>query len=208
VKRTCKAASVANKLWMANTSIQSAKLSAAYALRVSRGEMSGKPGKGTMQSRKTYTNFKADNLERQHLKMAQVALTRASALLAEVQEDDPEIKGFVVPEGLADGSSLAGKLDAWINTPATSLLFHAEIKETVEIVAQIESIDDKVSAWESRVEKLSVERSSAGEALTLAREKLQRLRAQIFEQILREGSGATPAYEEPLTAREAPPPYS
>jgi hypothetical protein len=161
-----------------------------------------------MQSKKTYSNFKADNLERQHLKNVQVALTRASALLAEVQEDDPEIKGLVVPEGLADGSSLAGTLDAWINTPATSLLFHAEIKETVKIVAEIEPIDDKVSAWEAKVEKLSVERNTAGEALKLAREKLQQLRAQIFEQILREGSGATPAYEEPLSAGEAPPPYS
>lgn len=112
-------------------------------------------------------------------------------------EIDPEVDGFAMPK-VADGKSVAGRLDDWINTPVTDYFFHREIQDTAEGIAMAGAIvDEQLRLAEEKKSVWTEKRDAAGKDLKQAREELHQLRARIFEDAVNsEGASTVPSYEE------------
>lgn len=123
-------------------------------------------------------------------------------------EIDPEVDGFAMPK-VADGKSVAGRLDDWINTPVTDYFFHREIQDTAEGIAMAGAIvDEQLRLAEEKKSVWTEKRDAAGKDLKQAREELNQLRARIFEDAVRsEGASTVPSYEE-TAANEHLPQYT
>ncbi|KAF4341209.1 hypothetical protein FBEOM_4867 [Fusarium beomiforme] len=186
--RFSQAASVVNYITMARARVTYAAGSAAKALKISGSDIF--------------------DLKREQLNWVRRSLAEASQFLAMAHELDPEVGGFVMPK-VADGKSVVGRLDDWINTPVTDYLFHREIKETAEGIAMAGAIvDEELRLADEKMKVWSEKRDAAGKDLKQAREELQRLRARIFEDAVNGPVASTvPSYEQ-ATANEHTPQYT
>ncbi|KAF5641657.1 hypothetical protein F52700_3297 [Fusarium sp. NRRL 52700] len=200
-------ASVVNYITMARSRVTFAAGSAAKALKISESDIFDlKPGAG-IRANQHFNSAVADRKEREELGLVRQSLAEASQFLALAHGLDPEVGGFTMPK-VADGKSVAGRLDDWINTPVTDYLFHREIKATAEGIAVAGAIvDEELRRAEEKKSVWAEKRDAAGKDLKEAREKMQQLRARIFEDAVNgQGSSGVPSYEQ-ATANEHPPQY-
>ncbi|KAF5645804.1 uncharacterized protein FTJAE_2234 [Fusarium tjaetaba] len=207
-KRCSQVASVVNYITMARSRVTFAAGSAAKALKISESDIFDlKPGAGR-RANQHFNSAVADRKEREELGLVRLSLAEASQFLALAHELDPKVGGFIMPK-VADGKSAAGRLDDWINTPVTDYLFHREIKATAEGIAAAGAIvDEELRLAEQKKSVWTEKKDAAGKDLKHAREKLQQLRARIFEDAVNgQGSSTAPSYEQ-ATANEHPPQYT
>ncbi|KAK2596145.1 hypothetical protein QQS21_006422 [Conoideocrella luteorostrata] len=189
--RHSKTASVAKYVWMAMMSTNGAAASARYALSHSKNDFFDLSTTGPRRRYNTFAD--ADWEERRQLGRVQKNLIEALQLLEKAHELDPDVRGFVMPE-LADGSSLAGLLDEFLNTPVTDYMFHREIQEAAEAVdAVCVIVDEQFRFVEGKKLAIECERHAASKTLADARKRLSELRIRIFEQVLRGEKEEEPA---------------
>ncbi|KAF4993988.1 hypothetical protein FGRMN_6119 [Fusarium graminum] len=132
------AMSVVNYITLARMRVNAAAKSAARALDISETDMVNSI-LNTIGSLRNFDPNLDDRLEREELRWIRRYLVEASQFLALAHELDADVCGFVMPK-VADGKSLAGRLDKFMNTPVTDYLFHLEIKDTAEGIATVWSI--------------------------------------------------------------------
>jgi hypothetical protein len=203
-----KAATVVNYIALARMRISFAGTSAAHALNISEADIFDHNTSGRIGAIHNFSSATADRQERHQMAWVRRTLAEASQFLLMAHELDPEVRGFVMPK-VADGSSLAGRADSWINTPVTDYLFHREIGATAQGVAMAGAIvDEELRLADGKQDALGKKRDAAGKDLKEARNKLHSLRARIFEgAVSTEGILPVPAYE-PVTATDETPQYS
>ncbi|KAG4254648.1 hypothetical protein FPRO03_06988 [Fusarium proliferatum] len=207
-ERYSQVASVVNYITMARSRVTFAAGSAAKALKISESDIFDLKAGAGIRANRHFNSAVADRKEREELGLVHLSLTEASQFLALAHELDPEVGGFIMPK-VADGKSAAGRLDDWINTSVTDYLFHREIKATAEGIAAAGAIvDEELRLAEEKKSVWTEKRDAAGKDLKQAREKLQQLRARIFEDAVNgQGSSTAPSYEQ-ATANEHLPQYT
>ncbi|QGI99558.1 hypothetical protein CEK26_012627 [Fusarium fujikuroi] len=207
-ERYSQVASVVKYITMARSRVTFAAGSAAKALKISESDIFDLKAGAGIRANRHFNSAVADRKEREELGLVHLSLTEASQFLALAHELDPEVGGFIMPK-VADGKSAAGRLDDWINTPVTDYLFHREIKATAEGIAAAGAIvDEELRLAEEKKSVWTEKRDAAGKDLKQAREKLQQLRARIFEDAVNgQGSSTAPSYEQ-ATANEHLPQYT
>ncbi|KAF5679587.1 hypothetical protein FHETE_752 [Fusarium heterosporum] len=136
--RLSQAASVVNYITFARMRVNAAAKSAARALDMSETDMVNSI-LNTIGSLRNFDPNLDDRLEREQLKWIRRYLVEASQFLALAHELDADVRGFAMPK-VADGKSVAGRLDKFMNTPMTDYLFHREIQDTAEGIATVWSI--------------------------------------------------------------------
>ncbi|KIL88449.1 hypothetical protein FAVG1_08529 [Fusarium avenaceum] len=201
-------ASVVDYITMARARVTFAAGSAAKALKISESDIFDLKAGASIRANSNFNSAVADRQEREHLNWVRRSLAEASQFLAMAHEIDPEVDGFVMPK-VADGKSVAGRLDDWINTPVTDYFFHREIQDTAEGIAMASAIvDEQLRLAEEKKSVWTEKRDAAGKDLKQAREELNQLRARIFEDAVRsEGASTVPSYEE-TAANEHLPQYT
>ncbi|KAF9776800.1 hypothetical protein IL306_004965 [Fusarium sp. DS 682] len=206
--RYSQAASVVNYIAMAHMRVTYAAGSAAHALKISQSDIFDLKAGAGIRANRNFNSATADRQEREELSWVRRSLAEASQFLAMAHELDPEVGGFIMPK-VADGKSAVGRLDDWINTPVTDYLFHREIKATAEGIAMAGMIvDEELRLADEKKRVWTEKRDAAGKDLRQAREKLQQLRARIFEDAVNgQVVLAVPSYEQ-ATANEHPPRYT
>lgn len=194
-----------NYIAMARMRINFASARVAQALHISQADMNDHAAGVPFGSIHTFNSATADIKERRELEWVRRCMAEASQFLAMAHELDPEVRGFVMPK-IADGHSLAGKADSWINTPVTDYLFHREIAATGQGVMMAGAIiDEELELADKKVVVLAAKRDAAGKDLKEARKKLHDLRGRIFENAVNSKGGApVPSYETAMTTEEAP----
>ncbi|SPJ71767.1 uncharacterized protein FTOL_01495 [Fusarium torulosum] len=198
-------ASVVNYITMARARVTFAAGSAAKALKTSESDIFDLKAGAGIRANRNFNSAVADRQEREHLNWVRRSLVEASQFLAMAHEFDPEVDGFVMPK-VADGESVAGRLDDWINTPVTDYLFHREIKDTAEGIAMAGAIvDEQLRLAEEKKRVWTEKRDVAGKDLKQAREELHQLRARIFEDAVNsEGASTMPSYEQAAANEHLP----
>ncbi|PCD28620.1 hypothetical protein AU210_011179 [Fusarium oxysporum f. sp. radicis-cucumerinum] len=192
---------------MARSRVTFAAGSAEKVLKISESDIFDLKAGAGIRANRNFNSAVADRKEREELGLVWRSLAEASQFLALAHELDPEVGGFIMPK-VADGKSAVGRLDDLINTPVTDYLFHREIKATAEGIAAAGAIvDEELRLAEEKKSVWTEKRDAAGKDLKQAREKLQQLRARIFEDAVNgQGSSTAPSYEQ-ATANEHPPQY-
>lgn len=196
-----------NYIAMARMRINFASTRAAQALNISQADIYDHNTGGRIGAIHNFSSATADIQERRQLEWVRRSMAEASQFLFMAYELDPEVRGFVMPK-IADGHSLAGRADSWINTPVTDYLFHREIAATAQGVVMAGAIiNEELRLADVKVEVLVKKRDAAGKNLKEARNNLHQLRGRIFEAAVngREGA-AVPSYETAMMTRS--PPYS
>lgn len=193
---------------MARARVTFAAGSAAKALKISESDIFDLKAGASIRANRNFNSAVADRQEREHLNWVRRSLAEASQFLAMAHEIDPEVDGFAMPK-VADGKSVAGRLDDWINTPVTDYFFHREIQDTAEGIAMAGAIvDEQLRLAEEKKSVWTEKRDAAGKDLKQAREELHQLRARIFEDAVNsEGASTVPSYEE-TAANEHLPQYT
>ncbi|KAM0347316.1 hypothetical protein ACHAPU_004835 [Fusarium lateritium] len=174
--RLSQAASVVNYIALALMSVNAAANSAARALGISENDIFDY-SRNTVGTLNGFSSALADRQERNQMKWVRRYLVEASQFLALAHGRDAEVGGFVMPK-VADGTSVAGRLDVFINTPVTDYLFHREIEATAEGITTAGAIvNEELRLADEKVRMLSEQRNSAGKALKIARARLYEVRA-------------------------------
>ncbi|KAH7232871.1 hypothetical protein BKA59DRAFT_427309 [Fusarium tricinctum] len=198
-------ASVVNYITMARARVTFAAGSAAKALKISESDIFDLKAGASIRANRNFNSAVADRQEREHLNWVRRSLAEASQFLAMAHEFDPEVDGFVMPK-VADGKSVAGRLDDWINTPVTDYFFHREIQVTAEgIVMAGAIVDEQLRFAEEKKKVWTEKRDAAGKDLKQAREELHQLRARLFENAVNgERASTVPSYEEAAVNEHLP----
>jgi hypothetical protein len=198
-------ASVVNYITMARARVTFAAGSAAKALKISESDIFDLKAGASIRANRNFNSAVADRQEREHLNWVRRSLAEASQFLAMAHEFDPEVDGFVMPK-VADGKSVAGRLDDWINTPVTDYFFHREIQVTAEgIVMAGAIVDEQLRFAEEKKKVWTEKRDAAGKDLKQAREELHQLRARLFEDAVNgERASTVPPYEEAAVNEHLP----
>lgn len=190
---------------MARARVTFAAGSAAKALKISESDIFDLKAGASIRANHNFNSAVADRQEREHLNWVRRSLAEASQFLAMAHEIDPEVDGFAMPK-VADGKSVAGRLDDWINTPVTDYFFHREIQDTAEGIAMAGAIvDEQLRLAEEKKRVWTEKRDAAGNNLKQAREVLHQLRARIFEDAVNsKGASTVPSYEETAADEHLP----